>query len=170
MSVNMPSCSGEQETSVKEDTIFLDEALFEAKNERLMRFTLAHECAHRIIARIEEKRTGISFRRRYNRETPYTCRELVTAEDWCEWQANALAAALLIPKSYLQPHLIRWGKPRKLTSYGGRFNTPDYAIVCELAKRFHVSETVVKIRLGETGHLIYKPQSELCDPLDIIAG
>jgi hypothetical protein len=170
MTVKLPSENGgEVEVTVTNDTVFLDKSLCEVKNVHFMRFTLAHECAHHILARLEEKRTGINFRRRFDPRRQYTARELKTAVDWCEWQANAMAAALLIPKSYLTPYLTRWGKPCKPISYGGRFNTQDYAIVCELVKRFNVSDKVVKIRLGETGNLIYKPQSELCDPLDIIA-
>jgi Zn-dependent peptidase ImmA (M78 family) len=169
--VTLPSeNNGDSEITVTQDTVFLDTSLLEAKNEHSRQFTFAHECAHHILARLEEKRAGIHYRSRFDASRPYTARELKTVGDWCEWQANALAAVLLIPKSSLSPYLKRWGKPHKLTSYGGFFNTSDYAIICKLMKHFRVSDTVVKIRLKETGHLLYKPESELCDPLDVFAG
>ncbi|MDR1703817.1 MAG: ImmA/IrrE family metallo-endopeptidase [Clostridiales bacterium] len=170
MNLKLPSGLGETELSVPKDTVFLDETLNKPNKAHSMRFTLAHECAHHILARIEEKRTGCSFRRRFDKGRQYTCRELRTAGDWCEWQANALAAVLLIPKSALSPYLTRWGRPFKLTSFGGYFNAPDYEIIKKLVERFNVSASVVKIRLKETGNLIFKLESEFCDPLDIIAG
>jgi len=54
---------GSVHLSVPEDTILLDEHLMKAINLRRRRFTIAHECAHQVIARIEESRTGGSFRK-----------------------------------------------------------------------------------------------------------
>ncbi len=171
MTVKLPSAAGaETEIAVTEDTIYLDESLWDAEKAHPMRFTLAHECAHHILARLEEKTAWRSFHRRLRQGQTYTPRELKTASDWCEWQANALAAVLLIPRSRQASHLTRWGRPYLPTSYGGRFNTHDYNLILNLVKTFNVSFDVVTIRLATTGCLIYKPESELCDPLDIIAG
>ena len=159
---------GSVHLSVPEDTILLDEHLERAINLRRRRFTIAHECAHQIIARIEESKTGCSFRRALITGQTYSCRDLHTKEDWSEWQANALGAVLLIPKMELIEELEKGFTPFVPTLYGNRLNAPDYKRVKELSDIFCVSMAAMKIRLKELKRLITKPASEYADPRDVI--
>jgi len=150
------------------DTIFLDEKLQSLKSIQCRRFTIAHECGHQIIARIAERKMGANFRRVFEPGKRYTCGEIKTAEDWCEWQANSLAAALLMPKIKIAQHLTYFRRPYKLTLFGSRFNSMDYRKLKELAEMFDVSPSAMRNRLVELGHIVNKPESEyVADPLDI---
>jgi Predicted Zn peptidase len=142
--------------SVPEDTILLDTQFTILRNQRRKRFTIAHECAHQILARIEE-----------NINNEISCRRLYTSEDWVEWQANSLGAVLLIPRLALFAELNRDIAPFKPTIYGDRLNTMDYKRVKRLSDKFGVSVSAMKIRLKELGCMIVKPEDEFIDPLDI---
>ena len=158
---------GNELISTQGDTIFLDEKLQRSENIRQRRFTAAHECAHQILARIAERKTGYNFRRVFEPGKRYTCNEIKTASDWCEWQANVLGAALLMPTSKVAQYMTIGNKPCKLTLFGDRFNYTDYTKVKELSEMFVVSFSAMKIRLKELGFIEYKPQSEYAEPLDI---
>jgi len=156
--------------TVPEDTILLDESLEKPDSRRRGRFTVAHECAHQVIARIEEQQTGSSFRKALVSGRTYSCRELKTAEDWCEWQANSLGAVLLMPRNEIAADMDKGFKPFRPTLYGSHFNTPDYYRIRSLADRYGVSITAMILRLKELGYICRRPESEYSDPLDIIAG
>jgi len=140
--------------NVPENTILLDERLKRASSLHRRRFTVAHECAHQILARIEESVTA-----KNNKQIPYSCREvsfrvLQTTEDWTEWQANALGAVLLLPKHELVIELNRGFTPFKPTIYGNRLNSTDYAKAKAIADKFCVSMAAMKIRLKELDSII----------------
>ena len=70
------------------------------------RLTLAHECAHQILFQLESEEVKASCEMRYSARTAYTPRELKTREDWNEWQANVLGAAILMPQKEID--LAAW--------------------------------------------------------------
>ena len=148
---------GNRVISVPEDTILLEERLYSSGNIRRLRFTIAHECAHQIIAKIEQKQTGVSYRR-----------DLTAANDRSEGQANTLAAALLMPRPELIRLMDNRYKPFRPSLFGHRFNSMDYLRIRELADRFQVSVTAMIIRLKELGLVICKPKYAYCDPQDIM--
>jgi Zn-dependent peptidase ImmA (M78 family) len=157
--MELPFKAGNQYIIVPEDTILLDERL-ESKSElHRRRFTIAHECAHQILARMEEDISRV-----------YSFRDLQSAEDWSEWQANVLAAALLIPRQELMKELNTGRRPFKPTIYGKRFNAMDYGGVKSLARKFCVSLSAMIIRLKEIDAIIMKDASEYNDPLEILCG
>jgi hypothetical protein len=166
--LEFPLENGSVKISVPEDTILLDDCLRHKDNEMRRRFTVAHECAHQILAKIEEKRTGSSFRKDIVSGKQYSCRDLNAAEDWSEWQANTLGAVLLMPRSEIPSHLSSIHSIQKLTIYGDRFNSIGFDIIKKMADIFEVSQTAMRIRLQETGLVIRKPESEFFD-IDIYA-
>lgn len=168
MTVDLPLVDSDSEITVPEDTIFLDISLKESINAARMRFTIAHECAHQLFARIEEKQAGCSFRKSLPLGRRCTCADIKSAEGRGESQANSLAAVLLVPRSVLAPHLTNLRGTYNLISYGGYFNPTDYKKLRELAGMFQVSLSTMKHRLSETGYIINRPKSEYCS-LDIIA-
>ena len=128
--------------SVPEDTILLEERLRFSGDIRRLRFTIAHECAHRI---------------------------LIPASDRAEWQANYLAAALLMPRAEVFRLTESGYKPFRPALFGRRFNSRDYLRIREMADKFQISTTAMILRLKELGLIVYKPVSEYYDPLDIAA-
>ena len=153
--------------SVPEDTILLEETLFRPNHFRRWRFTLAHECAHQILMRMEMEETGRNVRDGFVPGKTYSCRDLRTTENWSEWQANVLAAALLMPRVVLLELLNCRFRP--LTRYGSRFNSLDYANIRRLADRFCVSIKAMEVRLNGLGYITRKPESEYTDLLNICA-
>jgi Zn-dependent peptidase ImmA (M78 family) len=147
------------------NTVLIDNSLLKRDNLGRRRFTIAHECAHQILSRIEGTEAGIAFRQ----NAPYP-RELKSDEDWMEWQANALAAVLLMPQPSIFKSMAGFNALRTLTEYGSRFNTPDYTEIRRISERFEVSISALTIRLRELGFVKRKPESEYTDPLDILVG
>ena len=149
--VNMvlPFTGGDVFLSVPEDTIMLDESLLE--NDTRTRFTVAHECAHQIIARLEERQTGMSFRKVFMPGATYSWHELKTAERWSEWQANTLGAALLIPRGELAWAWHALSAPQTISLLDGRFSPLAYALVKQLAIKFAVSIGAMTVRLKKLG-------------------
>ena len=167
--LKLPFRTGDKVISVQRDTILLDSSLIPKSNLRRRRFTIAHECGHQILARTQEHRTGHSYRKDFMPGNQYSYRELKTAEDWSEWQANALGAVLLMPGAQLIPQLFLGHGLHKFTLFGSHFNCTDYKKIKELSEMFNVSLSAMKIRLRELDLIIDKPESEYAEPLDIIA-
>ena len=126
------------------------------------RFTIAHECAHQLLHRMEPDERRKEMDARYcNGE--YSLRELKTKDDWREWQANALAPAMLMPAKYLAVMLGQ----RRLTLYGKRMNNPDKLAFENLCNRLSVSRSTMSIRLKQLGYLKVLPAIAYTDPTDI---
>ena len=70
------------------------------------RFTLAHECAHQILYQMESDEVKQRCNRQYSARTAYSLRDLKTHEDWNEWQANVLGAAILMPQKEID--FVAW--------------------------------------------------------------
>ena len=81
------------------------------------RFTLAHECAHQILFQMETDKIREACRRKYSARAAYSLRELKTREDWNEWQANVLGAAILMPQREIDLAVAYYARGRKLISY-----------------------------------------------------
>ena len=85
------------------------------------RFTLAHECAHQILFQLESDEGKAACRKRYSTRRSYSLRDLKTREDWNEWQANVLGAAILMPREEIDFAIWRFAPGRKLKNYSGWF-------------------------------------------------
>jgi len=143
------------------DAIFIESRLQCSKYQKYWRFTIAHECAHKILDRIQERKTGYSYRKVFEPIGWYTFEEAKTDEGWWEWQANALAAVLLMPKFKLLPYLKDYrDKLHKFTTFGGRLGDVDCKKMKTLADKFDVSFSAMKIRLDELGLVSHKPKPE----------
>jgi Zn-dependent peptidase ImmA (M78 family) len=108
----------------------------------------------------EEQRRAMDAR--YSART-YSLRELKEFEDWFEWQANALAAALLMPRRYVEMLL----GDRRLTLYGKRLNIPDKLLRDNMSNRLGVSKTAMTLRLRQLGYAVVLPTDAYFDPTDI---
>ena len=168
--LKLPIQEGKKVISVQRDTILLDSSLRADANIRRRRFTLAHECAHQILGRLEEEGTGHSFCKDFAAGRQYSYSELKTAEDWGEWQANALGTVLLMPSAQLIIPLISGYEPHKFTLFGSRFNRADYQRLKKLSDMFIVSMMTMAIRLNALGFVIHKPKAEYTEAPDIFAG
>ena len=80
------------------------------------RFTLAHECAHQILYQMESDEVKQRCNRQYSARTAYSLRDLKTHEDWNEWQANVLGAAILMSQKEIDLAAWYFIPEKKLTS------------------------------------------------------
>ena len=101
--------------------------------------------------------------------TAYSLRELKTREDWNEWQANVLGAAILMPQREIDLAVAYYARGRKLVSYDGTYAYWDKVALDMICQQFGVSKTAAVIRLRQLGHLETRPYSEYNDPLEVWA-
>ena len=133
------------------------------------RFTLAHECAHQILFQMESEAAQSAYVKKYSARTAYSLRDLKTREDWNEWQANVLGAAILMPQREIDLAVAYYARGRKLISYDGTFAYWDKVALDRICQQFGVSKTAAVIRLKQLGHLETRPYSEYSDPLEVWA-
>lgn len=127
------------------------------------RFTLAHECVHQLLFHLEADDVQDACKRQYSERRPYSLRELKTREDWNEWQANVLGAAILMPKDEIRQTMQDgFGQIYKIVSYGGDFRRCDRWKLKDICKMLEVSMPAAIIRLRDLGYLEeYIPEAYL---------
>ena len=130
--------------ALKRNQVILDESFIRSGNvQRLCakrRFTLAHECAHQILFQLESEEVKASCEMRYSARTAYTPRELKTREDWNEWQANVLGAAILLPQKEVDLAMRRF-EETPLINYEGRYSYHDHLTLRLFCRLFGVSKS-----------------------------
>ena len=160
------------ERKLKEATMVIDSSLSGEESLARTRFTMAHEMSHWICHRSLHS----SDKRAYEcRKTPFiACRDisiegpqspaqgrkrLYTVQDWEEWQANRLAASLLMPKNTFTQMALQ-----VMEGYGIEGGKLDLhllhhfvvakQVVSALAHFFQVSRKATKIRMRQLGLLV----------------
>ena len=158
---------------IKQNQVILDSSFVQPGQVQKLcgkrRFTLAHECAHQILFAMEPENIKASFRKRYRETRTYSLRELKNREDWNEWQANALAAAILMPPETVGLILYRLQCHSKLINYDGWFSYSDKMTLTMFCRWLGVSKSAAVIRIRQLGLLEDKPYSEYVDPLEVWA-
>jgi len=155
---------------VSAKTILIDDSLSPPeigskydKESKKRQFTIAHECAHQILYRRMPEDERKAFDKKYSKRT-MTIQEMITVEDWLEWQANALAAALIMPKKYIEMLVGN----RKLLLFGNKMNRADYLLFRNIGNRLGVSQLALTLRLKQLGYLHILPASEYFCDSDIV--
>ncbi len=128
------------------------------------RFTEAHEGAHFILHREYFSRCTNASVNKETREHDYiACRQNQVCNiapkketEWIEWQANSLAAALLMPKNVFYEYaysIIRCEgiSDGYLDIKSGFYDEKTKHIINNVAKRFNVSNKAAEIRLMQVG-------------------
>ena len=154
---------------LKRSHILIDRRLlgfYEPKKNRRRRFTLAHEGAHQILFQLEAPEVQAACRSKY-RAVAYSLRELKSHEDWNEWQANALGAALLMPEDRLKAAFRKMCGDKPLTAFGGCLTQRAWLLIGHLSSAFNVSFTAMKIRLKKLGQLVSMPRRIAQDILEM---
>lgn len=156
---------------LRKNQILLDQSFIEPYQVRKLcgkrRFTLAHECAHQILFQIETDEGKGACRMKYSARTPYSLRDLKTREDWNEWQANVLGAALLMPQKEIDLAMWHLTGGKRLTNYEGMFAYRDRMALSMLCQNLGVSKSAAIIRLRHLGFLEDRPHLEYSDPLEV---
>lgn len=170
--LELPS-KGEHPIKLNPNMVLLNKSFSEripsSSLEGCRRFTLAHECAHQILYRYESSLVQKTVCQTYSLRRSYSLRELKSREDWNEWQADALGAALLMPKNLTELIFFRCSAAEPLVQYRTGFSPTDRAVIKNMKNILGVSQTALIIRLKQLGLLQEKSADDYIDPLDVVA-
>ena len=114
-------------------------------------FTIAHELAHLILNNRYPEMYGSQFRtlRAYRK----TGQNRKAISDWYEWQADALAAALLLPPDALDEAMFMFCLGSKMRVLSRKFSQHNYENFCRMAEFLQVSKTTLAYRMEQLGLL-----------------
>lgn len=96
-------------------------------------------------------------------------RDLKSREDWNEWQANVLGAAILMPQKEIDLAMWYFAGGKTLINYEGRFSYRDRLSLNLICHQLGVSKTAAIIRLRDLGYIEDRPYLEFVDPLEVWA-
>lgn len=151
-------------------TVLVDARLAGSANHARRRFTMAHECSHWICHRTYHAPDHAIYELREDIRVPYIACRTESIEQyrqmscaprddkfWMEWQADRLAASLLMPKNtfiraaedVMREHLLF-----RLYLIVGRDHDQSCRVIDDLAQLFQVSRRATQIRLKQVGMLI----------------
>ena len=151
---------------VHEGDMLIERQLLGRESHHHLRFTKAHEAGHWILHRPyhDDNNQTYEFRKAKN---PYVaCRQSCierlkygkmterTDDEWEEWQADHLAASLLMPRDlYLDSAKALFRKNCILCGYlvKGENRQASYQVINGLSDQFDVSYTAAMIRLHQMG-------------------
>ena len=135
------------------NTIVLDKYLLHPNEESHRRFVLGHEAGHILAGQINPD-SPACFHHFCSREQTYTIEDMKERYSINEWQANIMAAALLMPRFLMLETLKKFNGGRRLPIYGECiFHPREKAILNKMANALQVSYTALVIRLKDLGML-----------------
>ena len=129
-------------------TIVLDDFLQDENEKGRKRFTLAHEASHFLMERMNPEGISASFHSEYDEERNYTLEDLAKRLTLAEYQADRMAAAILMPRYMVEKALLRFNGGKPLPIYGDNlFRKAEKIIIAQMAQMLGVSFTALRIRL-----------------------
>lgn len=156
---------------LKQNQVLMDESFIQPGQVRKLcgkrRFTLAHECAHQILYSMEDEEVKSVCQQKYAARSAYSLRDLKTHEDWNEWQANVLGAAILMPQKEIDLAIWYFAGGKSLINFEGRFCYQDRLYLKLICQQLGVSRTAAIIRLRQLGYIEDHPYSEYIDRLEV---
>lgn len=114
-------------------------------------FTIAHELAHQFINRAYPEVYGSQSRVICDYRRSAKSHKEIT--DWREWQADAMAASLLLPKGAIDEAMFFFGLGEKIKVLSKKYSEYKYERFCEMAEFLQVSKTALAYRLEQLGLL-----------------
>ena len=142
--------------------VVIDSALAADSCTGCRNFTIAHEAAHHILADQFPNDYGKAVKCRGH----IAYRERNGQPSWEEWQANTLAAELLMPTFLVNAEIERAALCLPNGILYKSASDPNYEKILEMAARMGVSWSAIRIRLQQMQVIKGKPIH--CHPLDII--
>lgn len=114
-------------------------------------FTIAHECAHQLIYRMFPDVYGTSCRLfcDYRRNA----KPQKQIEDWEEWQADAMAASLLLPVDAIKDAMFICGLGEKMKVLSRKYSENNYIRFCDMANLLGTSRSALSFRMEQLGLL-----------------
>ena len=142
--------------------IVIDSALAADSCTGCRNFTIAHKAAHQILADLFPNDYGKAVKCRGH----IAYRKRNGQPSWEEWQANTLAAELLMPTFLINAEIEREALRLPNGILYKSTSDPNYEKILEMAAQMGVSWSAVRIRLQQMQ--VIKGNPIHCHPLDII--
>ena len=125
------------------------------------RFTIAHEAAHNIFDRDSGGRCEVHFYSGFDAQREYSMDEFRERMNICEWQANAMAAAILMPRFLVEQALQKYAGRSSLPIYGNTIlSQRSKKVIDKMVSVLGVSCSSLVIRLRELDLLEHRDKSE----------
>lgn len=133
-----------------QETIVVERFLLADKECGRRRFTLAHEAAHFILRRMQQQDRCASFHTEFDCNKEYSADEISKVFSIAEWQADTMAADLLMPRFLVERSMKKHGLCKPIRIYGDEvFSSVDKIRICRIAADLRVSYAAFAIRLRE---------------------
>lgn len=143
------------------NTIVLDKYLLAEKEYGRLRFTMAHEASHHILGKVQAMQDSARFHSEYDNDQAYNKEEVLQMFQSAEWQADTMAASLLMPRFLVENALHKFAGSKIIKLYGDKTFTADgKAIMRNMASYLGVSYTALVIRLT---HLDMLEKHNICE-------
>lgn len=127
---------------LEEGTILIDSTLTELPDRGPENFTVMHEVFHQVLHKRCFRHCNPDYTHVSTRKALESRKRPMTSLEICEYQANACAAAFLMPCSLLTEQVNRYGNGILHLQ-----KSQDKLLVKELATEFNVSATSMRYRL-----------------------
>lgn len=137
-------------------TVVVDQGLtMDATKKGRCNFTTLHEGAHQAFKMLfpKEYGTGAKANELHFYTANSECKKPIA--DWEEWQANTLAAALLLPKELIMKGMFLFGLGDKIKYLNKIYSKETYAKFSALADFLGASKKALAIRMKQLGLLEY---------------
>lgn len=139
-------------------TVLIHTKLCTPQNAPRRRYTETHEAAHWLLHRPYFDRLPQNGRSRHiacRSIENYKCMKK-TGTDWLEWQADSLAAALLMPRNifyeFARASIRRAGASRNYLVEGNTYDRHVfYDVIRPISEKFSVSQRAAQIRMVHLG-------------------
>ena len=132
-------------------TILIEKKLLHPKAIGRMHFTVAHEMAHQVLYRMYPDSYGPQHRLICDYRRLHKPKRQVS--DWFEWQADVLAAAILLPKDAILETMYLFGLGERMKVLSKRYSPNKYEAFCAMAEAMKVSRTALAYRMEQLGLL-----------------
>lgn len=143
------------------NTIVIDRLLLKPEENGRRRFTIAHEAAHILLDKISPTSPGAAFHRIFDGEQEYDAQALARRMSLNEYQANVMAAALLMPRFLVAKTVDDYLGGSPIPVYGTHLlRAKDKLLIHRMAEAMGVSFKALLIRLRGFGLLEYHDITE----------
>ena len=112
-------------------------------------FTIAHETGHQILYNLFPADYGAVC----NRKSHIMYRREKESHNWVEWQADSLAAFIMMPRILISESMYRFDLGDKVEMLNRVFRPAEYQRFCDMATYLGVSKQALSIRLKQLGYL-----------------
>lgn len=109
-------------------------------------FSVMHEASHQLFGKLFPKEYGPGRKSKLHFYKPQQSQH--TVKNWEEWQANALASALLMPKDILLADMKMFGLGEKIDILNSRYRPETFTQFHYLAEYMGVSHQALAIRMN----------------------